>query len=505
MSIKTKYIKNSFFNFIGWGWLIAINILTIPYIVNKIGYDQYGIFVLVSMVLGYFAFLDFGLGDAVVKYVSHYYASRDYKKINCIVNAILFLFVLIGVAGGTSILFFTKYLAFRIFKIPVPLHDIAQQCFYLSALGFFLNLIFGVVSKIPEALQHFDLSNKINMIIGTIVTLANLLFVYLGFSIRELVYVNLIGSVLGITSFGIMNKRIIPELSINFSFSYKELKEILHFGLFTICTKFSSIMTSWMNQLVLSNLVGVSAVTLFNVPFKVITRIQALLYSFAGIIFPLSSELAANGDTEKLYRVYLRLARYIFMMSSILFLPLIVFSDKVLLYWMGKTFASQTTYCMIMICLTFYLIGQATVPGLLSLGLGKPKYNAYFSFLTAILNILLVYPLTKKWGVNGAATALFLSSLQVPFAVYFTNKYVIKIGNALYLQYVFMKFILPGVLTLLVLVLLNKMMSSLLSFCVIATVSYLFVFFLFLSTGLENEDKNMIIGKLKIMKFSQPS
>src|ERR1035437_10688053 len=76
MSLGKRFIKNSFFNVAGWLWLTVISVVTVPYIVKKLGYDAYGVLSLVSMVVGYFAFLDLGLGDAVIKYVSHYHVLK---------------------------------------------------------------------------------------------------------------------------------------------------------------------------------------------------------------------------------------------------------------------------------------------------------------------------------------------------------------------------------------------------------------------------------------------
>lgn len=109
------------------------------------------------MVLGYFAFLDFGLGDAVIKYVNHYYTLKEYQKINAIISSILALYLGIGVLGGALIIIFAKFFALDLFKIAPESRIDALHCFYISAFGFLLNLIFAVLSKIPEAVQRFDI------------------------------------------------------------------------------------------------------------------------------------------------------------------------------------------------------------------------------------------------------------------------------------------------------------------------------------------------------------
>src|ERR1035437_2426308 len=134
MSLGKRFIKNSFFNVAGWLWLTVISVVTVPYIVKKLGYDAYGVLSLVSMVVGYFAFLDLGLGDAVIKYVSHYQFLKNYAKMNRILSSILALFIVIGIGGGVGIILFTEFFAIRLFKIPMHLVDDSRFCFFVSSL-----------------------------------------------------------------------------------------------------------------------------------------------------------------------------------------------------------------------------------------------------------------------------------------------------------------------------------------------------------------------------------
>ena len=101
MSLKEKYVKNSFFNVVGWVWISLLSIITVPIVIHHIGMEQYGILALVFLLLGYFAFLDLGMGQAVVKFVSEYYAKNDAKQINKVINSILVIYIIVGLINGT--------------------------------------------------------------------------------------------------------------------------------------------------------------------------------------------------------------------------------------------------------------------------------------------------------------------------------------------------------------------------------------------------------------------
>ena len=497
MGLREKYFHNSIYNVAGWGWSTILNIIIIPYMIYKLGYDQYGILSLVFLVVGYFAFLDLGLADAVVKYISHYYALNNIVKINNIINSILALFVIMGISGGIFILVFSNFVALEVFKIPDELHTTTKYCFNLCAIGLLLNLILGVIAKIPEALQRFDLSNRNNIIMGTAVSVMNVIVLFLGYGIKAIVLINILGSLFGIFLFYLTANKLIPQVVFNLKFNYDDFREVFHFGLYTVFTKFSSLMTNSINQLFIGSLVGASGLTIFNVPFKIISAFKGIIYRLSFVVFPVSSELSALEYSEKLESVYLKSSRYIFLLSSMFFIPVIAYSNKILLFWLGADFADKGTYLMMMISLALFFISLTMIPGLIALGLGKPKYNAIFSLVTAGANIIFGYPLTKMWGTDGAATALFISSLQFPIAVYVINRKVARVHNVIYFKMVFGKIALIDVFCIVLYSLVgNRLINGLTTLLAVLCLSCLILLLLGYRFSVERDDKKAVLGGL---------
>ncbi len=497
MSLSRNFIKNSFFNVAGWLWLTIISVATVPFIVNKLGYDAYGVLSLVFMVLGYFAFMDLGLGEAVIKYVSHYHALKNYDKMNRILNSILFLFILIGIVGGVGIILFTEFFAIQLFKIPLHLVDDTRFCFFLSSVGFALIMILGVLSRIPEAVQRFDISNRNNVITGTLVSIGNVALLAIGLGLKEVVVLNLFSEILGIFLFYRASRQLIPELKFSFRFYLAEFREVIGFGLYTICIKFSSLITRTVNQLILGLVIGPAGVAIFTVPFKIITRFNGFVYRIAFVVFPATSELQATSDTEKLHASYIKLSKFVFLLSSILFLPLAAFSLEILHYWMGADFAAKGAVVMFYCCVAFYFISVTMVPSLVALGMGKPALNAIFASITAGINLVLVYPFTKYWGVNGAAAALLVSSLPFPAYIYLVNRNIINVDTARYFKVVFGRMAVAGLLFFCVVsTFVTKLATSVSRFLFLIVASYVVVSVLAYFVGLDGEERKMIQDRI---------
>jgi O-antigen/teichoic acid export membrane protein len=140
------------------------------------------------------------------------------------------------------------------------------------------------------------------------------------------------------------------------------------------------------------------------------------------------------------------LAKLVFLLSSILFLPLAAFATQILHYWMGADFAAKGAVVMFYCCVAFYFISLTMVPSLVALGMGKPVVNAVFASITAGINLVLVYPLTRYWGVNGAAGALLASSLPFPVYIYVVNRNIIKVDTTQYFKVVFGRMAFVGII-----------------------------------------------------------
>src|SRR4051812_44400504 len=75
-------LRNVSLNFVSQVWFTVLALVTTPYIANQLGPSLYGLYVLIAAILGYFAFLDLGLGAALTKYVAQYDAVDDREALS---------------------------------------------------------------------------------------------------------------------------------------------------------------------------------------------------------------------------------------------------------------------------------------------------------------------------------------------------------------------------------------------------------------------------------------
>jgi len=129
--------RNSAWNVADVIVLPFLMLLFTPYFIQKLGTDQYGIWMLVNSIIASIGIVNVGLGDAAIKFISKYRALGDNNNINRIVNtgfslSLFFLLVILLLGFGISL--FIK--SINIFGLDETNRSVASAAIRLGSFVF---------------------------------------------------------------------------------------------------------------------------------------------------------------------------------------------------------------------------------------------------------------------------------------------------------------------------------------------------------------------------------
>jgi O-antigen/teichoic acid export membrane protein len=503
MAEKYQIFHNAIFNTASWIFTIVLGFVFLPYIVQKMGTDGYGVLVLVLSVIGYFAVLDLNLGDAVIKYVAEYHAENNMKKVNEVVSSVILLYLVLGIVGGLSILLLSGTIVSRLLKIKSDLQPAALFAFNLGSVGILLTMMLSALSAIPNGVNRYDITSKATMVMGLITTVVTVFLLYLGQGLKEIVVLNLVVTLLGIMFYAVTSKKLLPGLVLSPSLSFSGIRKVLKYGLFSMMSRLSGIMQFQGVRLLAGAVLGVSSVTYYVIPFNLVSKAMAITFRLGAVIFPVISGMQGKRDFESVVGLYLKSSRLIFSISTAICLPLFLFGDRFLGLWMGQQFKQHTGVVMLLLTLSLYLDACTNVPSNVLNGLGMPKICGYFSILNAVINLALVYPLSKGLNINGIALSFLLGQILVApaFVIYVNNK-VLKLSLIKLLREAYLLPAVAGLVTALILMICVRVeihrMVSLLGIMMATTALYIVICNLI--GVFSKEEKDHIIGYLHISR-----
>jgi O-antigen/teichoic acid export membrane protein len=448
MQKGSPLIRNVGYNFLSQVWFLVLPLAASPYIVRHLGVDAFGVLSLASAVIGYLAVLDLGMGTATIKYIADYYAQRDFQAISKVIGTSIVIYTGLGLLGTLIILGTANLIVTRLLHVPVNLVSATLFVFYLSSLGFLVNMPLTVFNSIPNALQRFDILVRQNLVLGTATIAGQVILLGLGYSLKALISLNVVISAIGILLFVIVSRRLLPGVSFRPAFDGPTAKRILSFSSLKVVSIMSGQIVFQLDKLLVAAFLPLASVSYYVVSLSLAQKMLTVIPNVTTAVFPAVSEFKA--DKERLDDLYIRVSKAVLLIVLPIAVVLVVFPEKILRFWMGSDFAAHGAVALRFMAVAYLLSALAAVPGVFAEGLGRPGIPAFFAGIGAVANICLVLVFIPKWGISGPALVLILNGLvAVPLFIDRVNRKVLGMRFSLLLRKSYAKPFLAACLLLL--------------------------------------------------------
>lgn len=425
-------MKNSFYGAIGFVFPAIISLATTPYILHKLTVEVYGIYLLAISLVGLMSFLDLGFGQGIIKFVSEYEAREDFEKINKILAVSLTIYTIMGLIGASIIYFFSDFLVLRVFKLSENNLAMGSLAFKIVAFGFLFSFLNGLFSSIPKGLQRYDIAIKIQNFIWFSSVMTTMLLLYIGKGLVDVLIAYLIFQFIGMLSYAYVSKKLIPSLKFTFGFDRTVFKEIFGFSIFVGLNVISGNIVTRLDKMIVSYFLGTSAVSFYTIPYNLSSMIGSFVGSVNQFLFPAISGLSARGEENKIRHYFLKSLDYTALISALLIIPFIIFSDRFIVLWLGKDFAEKSYHLAPIIAFAFFFSCLTSVSLWFYTALNKTHINLVSSLIGSSSYLIISLMLIPTYGLKGAAISFMF--ILLPFPAY--NFYICKIIEMQFSKYV---------------------------------------------------------------------
>ena len=180
-----RLARNTAFNVFGQVVPMLAAIAAIPYIVRGLGSDRFGILAIAWLLLGYFGFLDLGLGRAATKFIAESLSRKEFDKLPELVWTCAGLQTLLGTAGGLLLAAAVPLCLGRLPSIPPALLLEARETTLLLAVSLPFILATNGFRAVLEATQRFYLVNLLRIPASVSVYFMPVIGLWFGFRLPE--------------------------------------------------------------------------------------------------------------------------------------------------------------------------------------------------------------------------------------------------------------------------------------------------------------------------------
>jgi len=416
-----------------------------PLMVHLMGDGDYGLWVTIFSLTGYFGLFDQGIRPSLVRYVSRDHARGDDEGLRRTLNSAIALYTAVGVLT----LLVTAVVAFQFghwFKIQPDQMSDARTIILLVGISVALGFPFGVFGAALSGLQRYDIANAIGIGVAIARALAFVAALRLGWGIVGLAWVSLVMSLVGHGLSWIYARRLLPTVSLGRRWVTAEhLRMIGAYGGIAFIGALANSITFQTDALVITAFLGAAAVTPFALSAGLVENVRTLVYSASWVLSPTASELETRGESAKLHHMMTAGTAYSVLLSWPVLAALIIFGHNLIATWVDEQHASAATLLVILAVPTLLSLPQSVTSSVL-FGISRHKGVVVLSLLNSLLNLGLSVLWVRPFGLAGVAmgTAVPLALISgAATMVYGCRKLGLPFG-----RYLWEGMVRPGLVTL---------------------------------------------------------
>jgi len=413
--ISQKIARNSISNIARFTLVTLAVVIITPYTLHKLGSIQFGIWALSGVLNTYAQLSDFGMSQALIKFVAELDAREETQRINEMISTALALYFLLGGLSILLFLLFRETLVSHLFHIPTELRSEAKFVFTGAILVSIMNLVFSVSTSLLKGLQRMGLTNTVIAVTQILSTLGVFIVLESGYGLKGLILKNaFIAILLGIANL-CLARRIFPALRFTPAlFRVQRAKEILRFGANIQAVNIVVLMLNPFNKTLLSNFLSLNFVTYYEVASRIISQVISFFQALADSIYPAVAEIQATRDEEAISQLHLRSIRYLTLFSLPVFTLVVILAHPFIHVWLGAEYEISASTLQIL-AVAWFVSMLATPAYLIARGLGSPHLSMYSSLATGVLSaslsILLITIIGYYGIVLGNALSIILGSI----------------------------------------------------------------------------------------------
>jgi O-antigen/teichoic acid export membrane protein len=396
MSLK----RNALWNLAGTVIPMLAGLALIPFTLNRLGSEAFGVLTLVWGLIGYFSVFDMGVGRALTVQLSQLKANGSQSEVGPTVRAGMGLTLAAGLVGAALVWLLSPGLANHWLKISPALQDDARVAFLVAAVGVLPTTLASGLRGALEGLDRFAASNLSRMVLGVWMFALPAWSVYFHGPRLEVVALYLVlGRFLVVLAMALQLRAYL--FSNGNGFARRHFQALWNYGFWVTVTGIVGPLMVYGDRFFVSAAVGADQLAMYAIPQDVLLRLLLVPLALTGALLP---RLAAMGATEAAV-AYRQTYRRVGVAMFFICVVAAVMAYPALSMWISAEFAGAALPVVLVLCVGVWINSLASVPYTLLHAKGNPRLTALFHLAELLLYLCALWWLSSRYGLVGAALA----------------------------------------------------------------------------------------------------
>lgn len=387
------------------------SIIITPIIINFIGNQEYGLYSLVYSIMGYFSVLDFGFGNAMIRYVSKTKAEKkDDRNINSLFLIIYSIIGIITLLVGT-IVYFNLENIFGNSLTPVELSK-ANVMMIIFLIGTAISFPLSVFDSYVLANEKFIFLKVVNLVKNLMNPILIIFMLLLGYKSISLVVAYTLLNLITHILYALYS---LIKLKMKITFNIRKIdfsifKEIIMYSFWVFLNIIVDTVFNNTDQVILGIVSGTVAVSIYAVANQIKNANNAFSTAISGLFLPKITKLLTLNKKDEINETFISVSKIQLYIMLLILSGFFIFGKAFISLWVGNEY--MDAYYIVL-----WLIGPSIIPLTQNLGISviqamnKHKFRSIVYIIIAALNIIISIPLARKYAGVGAAIGSAIANI----------------------------------------------------------------------------------------------
>jgi len=375
-----------------------------PVYLHFLGYEKYGVWLVLATVLSFAQLGDLGIRQAVMKLVAEEHGRFNMQGVCEYAMTGVVVLIVSGLCILAAVLLFKHQIALAFGLDQHNTDTVIWLLPYMACLSVYVLLVHSCNAML-SGLGRMDLANSIRVVGRIIALLVAVLCLYQGRGVASLLIGNTVSYlVIHIMSLAFLRRMIGGPWFRLRHLRWKRCQRLFGFGGSVFGASAIRILVDPFNKLMLTRYAGVTTVPVYEIAFRATAQIKGIFVSALSPLMPEVSQLSGQLTEAARIRV-IRINRKARRLTTVCMGPLVaglLFSAPWLLaLWLQNRYEPAVTSAF-RLALVFQLVGLLGTPAYFTLlGMGKSKYAVLGALFVAVGNVfavvIMVFVIGQLW------------------------------------------------------------------------------------------------------------
>jgi O-antigen/teichoic acid export membrane protein len=322
----------------GISFIVAM--VSYPIYLHFLGYEKYGIWLVLTAVLSLAQLGNLGIGPAVTKFVAEYHERGDTKAVSRYVTTAL---ITLSISGSAILLIILSLRTqiISLFKLSPESATLALWLLpYVGVLSLYIFIVRTTGSTL-SGLGRIDLLNYSNVISRVVAVAVSTTLLYTGHGIESLLIAYFVSECMAHAFYVVVIRKMIGMRYWRIrDFDTYSLQKMVGLGSALMGGTMLGMLLAPFNKMMISRFIGVGAIPIYEIAYNTSLYVRDLVASGLGALTPEMSRLSGsvNVDAVRIRHIYHTSMKLILLLGIPLFIAVFALATPLLEVWLQQRF-----------------------------------------------------------------------------------------------------------------------------------------------------------------------